>query len=70
MSKDKKRCIQCGKLLIGESKMGLCPKCADKDARGAVEGAAGLAVIALILGKTVKPALKVAKTVTKAIFRI
>ncbi len=60
-----KRCIQCNKIIVGKSKLGLCPKCADKDARGAAEGVAGLAIAAVILKKAWKPVTTLAKTVLK-----
>ncbi|WP_026507226.1 hypothetical protein [Butyrivibrio sp. MC2013] len=43
------RCKQCGKILISESKMGLCPKCADKDLRSGAEvlGILGLGAIGI-----------------------
>lgn len=64
---DKKRCVQCNKIIVGNSKLGLCPKCADKDARGAVEGIAALSVIALVVKKAWKPATQAIKGVVKII---
>ena len=64
---DKKRCVQCKKIIVGNSKLGFCPKCADKDARGAVEGIAALSVIALVAKKAWKPTTQAIKGVAKMI---
>ncbi|MBQ8666103.1 MAG: hypothetical protein IJ526_04495 [Lachnospiraceae bacterium] len=64
-SGNEKRCIQCNKIIVGKSRLGLCPKCADKDARGAAEGAAGLAIAALVIKKAWKPVKTLAKAVLK-----
>lgn len=64
-----KRCIHCKKIIVGESTLGLCPKCADKDFRGAVEGAAGLALFAVVLKKAWKPTAILVKAAVKAIIK-
>lgn len=60
-----KRCKQCGKILVSDSKLGLCPKCADKDKRGAVEAIGGLA----LAGTIIKIAWKPVKGLIKAIIK-
>lgn len=59
------RCIHCNKIIVGKSKLGLCPKCADKDARGAAEGVACLAIAAVVFKKAWKPVKIFAKAVLK-----
>ena len=60
-----KRCKQCGKILISESKLGLCPKCADKDIRGAAEAVGGLAIVSAIIKITWKPVKGLIKALIK-----
>ena len=64
---DKKRCVQCKKIIVGNSKLGLCPKCADKDARGAVAGFTALGIITLAAKKAWKPATQAIKGAFKII---
>jgi len=49
-------CKQCGKILVGESKTGLCESCLNKDAGAAVIGAAVIPVL-IKFGKKVGPKL-------------
>ncbi len=56
-----KRCKQCGKILVSESKLGLCPKCVDKDKRGVAELGGGILLLAgvvKVVGKPVKGLIK------------
>ena len=65
-----KRCKQCGKILVGDSKIDICPKCADKDKKGVAE----LILAGLFIGGIAKKAWKpgvealkgIAKIVTKS----
>lgn len=50
-------CKACGKILVDESKLGLCPKCADVGKRGIAEGAGALALV-IALGKVLKEPAK------------
>ncbi len=70
MSNTLKRCKQCGKILVGDSKMGLCPKCVDKDARGAVGIGASVVAIGLIVKKAWKPGMELAKGIAKIITKV
>lgn len=63
----KKRCIQCNKIIVGNSKLSLCPKCADKDARGAVVGITALGSIAFVAKIAWKPDIQAIKGVVKII---
>ena len=67
MNNAEKRCKQCGKILVSDSKIGLCPKCADKDARGAVEIGVGAIGIGLIVKKLWKPGVELVKGIAKVI---
>lgn len=60
-----KRCKQCGKILVSESKLGLCPKCADKDKRGAAEAIGGLALAVTIIKIAWKPVKGLLKAIIK-----
>ena len=60
-----KRCKQCGKILVSESKLGLCPKCADKDKRGVVEAVGGLAIAATVIKVAWKPVKGLLKAIIK-----
>lgn len=64
---DEKRCVQCNKIIVGDSKLGLCPKCADKDARGVAEGILVLSVMGFIAKKVWKPAKQAIKGAVKII---
>lgn len=64
---DEKRCVQCNKIIVRDSKLGLCPKCADKDARGAVEGFAALSLIVVVAKMAWKPAKQAIKGAVKII---
>lgn len=67
MSEAIKRCKQCGKIIVGDNKLGLCPMCADKDKKGA----AGIAMVAaggfLAIKKYGKPAIELIKNVSRII---
>ena len=67
---EEKRCAQCGKIIVGDSKLGLCPKCADKDARGVAEAGVGLLVLAGIVKVAWKPTKAVIKAVANAVKNI
>ena len=56
---------QCGKILVRESKLGICPKCADKDKRGIAGGAGAL----FLAAGAVKLAWKPVKGLLKVVFR-
>ena len=56
---------QCGKILVSESKLGLCPKCADKDKRVAAEAIGGLALAGRIIKIAWKPVKVLLKTIIK-----
>ena len=60
-----KRCKQCGKILVSESKLGLCPKCADKDKRGAAEFGGGVLLFAGIVKVAWKPVKGLIKAIVK-----
>ena len=60
-----KRCKQCGKILISESKLGLCPKCADKDKRGTAGALVGLALAGTVIKGTWKPVKGLIKAITR-----
>lgn len=49
-------CKQCGKILVGESKTGLCEGCLNKDAGAVVVGAAAIPML-IKVGKKVGPKL-------------
>lgn len=49
-------CKQCGKILVGESKTGLCDGCLNKDAGIAAAGAVAVPVL-VKLGKKYGPSL-------------
>lgn len=57
-----KRCKQCGKILVKKSKLGICPKCADKDKSGIALGAGGL----LLAARAVKSAKEPVQLLIKA----
>ncbi|SEM22772.1 hypothetical protein SAMN04487770_12946 [Butyrivibrio sp. ob235] len=63
--KIERRCIQCGKILVGDSKLELCPKCADNDMRGAVGTFGVLGICALGIKKFGKPVLQFVKALAK-----
>lgn len=66
--KDEKKCWGCKRTLIGESKLGLCPKCINKYGTPVV--AAGVVGIG-VLGKTVvKNSGKIAKSAVNVIKQI
>ena len=69
MSEDEKvkRCIQCNKIIVGDSLLGLCPKCADKDARGGAGCALVIGGLVLIVKKAWKPTAQFLKGVINAI---
>ncbi len=67
MSAEVKRCKQCGKIIVGDSTLGLCPKCADEDARTAAELGIGLVVVGGIAKKLWKPGIKLVKGIAKVI---
>ena len=60
-----KRCKQCGKILVSESLLGLCPKCADKDKRGAAKVMAVFAIAAPIIKNNWKHVEGLIKAVIK-----
>ncbi len=66
-NKDVVRCKQCGKIIVGKSKVGLCEQCASKDLK--VAGGAGLLTGGLIL-KYRKPIGNAIKAAAKFIFRL
>ena len=70
MANKVKKCKQCGKILIKESKFGLCPKCADQDKRTAAGIFIATPLVAGIIKKTWKPVKKAATTAVKIIFRV
>lgn len=57
-------CKQCGKIIVGDSKMGLCESCFNKDAGGIAAGAAA-APFLIKIGKKYGP--KVFKSIKTAI---
>lgn len=66
-NENKKRCIQCNKIIVGKSKFGLCPKCADKDARGAASSVAVSTLAVIVIKKAWKPAIELVKTAVKIV---
>lgn len=59
-----KRCKQCGKILITESKIGRCQRCVDKDKQGVFAIGSGSIVVGLIIKagwKTIKGLINVIK---------
>ena len=64
MSKKKKICWSCHRILIEKSVLGLCPECVNK------YGTAAAAVLAIPVGIVARQAIKGAKTVAKGIFKI
>ncbi len=69
MNNGVKRCKQCNKIITNESKIGLCPKCADLDARRAAEVGVGALGVGLVLKKLWKPGMELAKGVAKILLR-
>lgn len=66
MSEEKvNRCIQCNKIIVGKSQMGLCPRCADKDKKGFVGIAAAAGAGFLAVKKYGKPVAEFLISVAK-----
>ena len=67
MSAEVKRCKQCGKIIVEESALGLCPKCADEDARTAAELGLVLVSVGLIAKRLWKPGVNLVNGIVKVI---
>ena len=70
MSEDVRRCKQCGKIIVGDSKLGICPKCADKDKRGAAGIGVALVGVGLAIKRFGKPAVNLIKDIAKVITKV
>ena len=69
MNDNERRCVQCGKIIVGDKKIKLCPRCADKDLRAAVTTVITATAIGGIVYKFRKPILNFVKSAVKTIIK-
>lgn len=67
MNNKERRCVQCGKIIVGNSKIKICPRCADEDKRGAAGVATFIVVAGVAISKYGKPVIKAVKNIGEAI---
>lgn len=51
---EEKRCKACKRIIVGESKTGLCPDCINKYGEGAAAGVGIIGIVALIAKGIIK----------------
>ncbi len=65
MNNNVKRCKQCGKILVGDTKAMICPKCLDNDKRDTVGVLTAVVLIGLTVKKYGKTGVELVKSISK-----